>query len=71
MQPGGVEVAGDEVGDEFGTLAVIHRDFAVQRVELIGGVIRAGADRLNRQAGLQRASAQTKDTRVGLAVAGQ
>ncbi|MNH10562.1 hypothetical protein D3C76_585060 [compost metagenome] len=71
VQPGRVEVAGDEVGDELGTLAVVHRDFAVQRVELVGGVVRAGADRKDRQAGLQCTAAQAKDTHVRLAVAGQ
>ncbi|MNE07385.1 hypothetical protein D3C80_1000020 [compost metagenome] len=71
MQPVGVQVAGDEIGDQLRALAVIHRDFLVQAVELVGGVIGAGAYRENRQAGQQRALAQFEDARVGFAVAGQ
>ncbi len=70
-QPGTVEVAGHEVGDELGTLAVIDRDFPVQGIELVCGVVGPCADRQDRQPGLQRSAAQPQNTRIGLAVAGQ
>ncbi|MNZ75576.1 hypothetical protein D3C78_940560 [compost metagenome] len=71
VQPVGVEVAGNKVGDDFRTFAVIDRNFLVQLVQLVGRVIRAGTHRKDRQARQQRALAQFKNARVRLAVAGQ
>ncbi len=71
VQPGCVEVAGDKVGNELGAFAVVHRDFPVERIELVGGVVRTGTDRQDRQARLQRAAAQPEDASVRFAVTGQ
>jgi len=71
VQPLGVEMAGDEVGDDLRALAVINGDFLVQAIEQVGGVVGAGAHRQYRQTGLQRATAQVHDAWIGQGVTGQ
>ncbi|MNE21458.1 hypothetical protein D3C80_1146230 [compost metagenome] len=71
VQPLGIEVASDEVGDDFRAFAVVDRDFLVELVQAVGGVVGAGAHREHWQAGLQGATAQLHDARVGHGVAGQ
>ena len=71
MQPLGVEVAGNEIGDDLRALAVVDRDFLVQTVQLVGGVVGTGAHRQHRQASLQRATTEVHDARVGQGVTGQ
>ncbi|MNK77933.1 hypothetical protein D3C87_975500 [compost metagenome] len=70
VQPVGIEMAGDEIGDDFGALAVVDGDFLVQAIEQVGGVVGAGTHRQHRQPGLQGAAAQVHDAWVGQGVAG-
>ncbi|MNT25688.1 hypothetical protein D3C72_1612190 [compost metagenome] len=71
VQPVGIQVAGDEVGNDFRAFAVIHRNFLVQLVQLVSRVVGTGAHRQDRQTGQQRPLAQFENARVRLAVAGQ
>ncbi|MNQ56669.1 hypothetical protein D3C85_707990 [compost metagenome] len=71
VQPVGVQVAGDEIGDDLRPLAVVDRDFLVQAVQLVGGVVGAGAYRQYGQACLQGAAAQVHDPWVGQGITGQ
>ena len=71
VQPVRVEVAGDKIRDDFCAFAVIDRDFFVELIELVGGVVRAGAHRQHGQPGLQGPTAQLHQARVRLGVAGQ
>jgi len=71
VQPARVEVAGDEIGDDLRTLAVINGDFLVEVVEQVSGLVGTGTHRQNRQPSLEGAAAQIHDARVGQGIAGQ